>query len=123
MGAQAAAQAEQMLGEMSAAAEELQARHTAWNGQKSRVEAVIDAAEGELHASLVALAGELSGELGPDQDASRTPLDCRMNRALDRWAARWDGELGPILVAPGTPLADRRGSRREDRHHAIPRTL
>ena len=97
VGADVAAEASAVVDELQASAEELRARQTEWAQQKARVDAVVDAAKGDLQTTLVALAGELSDELGVDQAESRPQIDQRMSVTLDQWAQRWDGELDLVL--------------------------
>jgi len=114
-----AAQAGAVVDEMTAAAEELRARQIAWDGQKARVDAMIDAAQGELQTALVTLASELSDELGIDQAESRSQIDQRMTVTVDNWAQGWDGKLNLVLGEAGMQVDDRLGRRAAKRTEAF----
>ncbi len=123
LGGEVAAQAGALVDEMTASAEELRARQTAWVGQKARVDAVIDAARGDLQTTLVALAGELSDELGIDQADAQSQIDQRMTATIDRWAQRWDGELDLVLGEAGTEIDERRARPRAKRTEEFLRSI
>ena len=67
----------------------------------------------DLHAALLALAGELSEEAGGD-DRNPGSIDERMTVTLERWAQRWDGTTsssasqGPSLTDSAGPSPDGR---------------
>ena len=112
-----------MVDELQASAEELRARQTEWTQQKARVDAVVDAAKADLQTTLVALAGELSDELGVDQAESRPQIDQRMTATLDQWAQRWDGELDLVLGEAGMQIDERLARPRAKRTEEFLRSI
>ncbi len=116
-------QAGAVIDDLEASAEELRARQTDWAQQKARVDAVIDAAKADLQTTLVALAGELSEELGFDEAQSRSQINERMNSTLDRWAQRWDGELDLVLGEANVQVDDRLGRPRAERTNQFLRSI
>lgn len=104
-----ASQAQAVLDELHASAEEMRARQTDWEQQKARVDALISAAEANLHSVLISLATELSEEVGGDATKSRSQVDDRMTITLENWAQRWDGELDLVLGEAKAHVDDRLG--------------
>ena len=123
VGDDVAAQASALADEVQASAEELRARQTEWAQQKTRVDAVVDAAKADLQASLVDLSGELSDELGVDDAESRPQIDQRMTVTLDQWAQRWDGELDLVLGEAGMQIDERLGRPRARRTDEFLRSI
>lgn len=115
VGVAVASHAQAVVDDLQASAEELRARQTEWEQQKIRVDALIDAAKADLHAALLALAGELSEEAGGDDTKSRQHIDERMTVTLERWAQRWDGELDLVLGEAKAQVVDRLGRARAQR--------
>ena len=102
-----ASQAQAVLDELHASADEMRARQTDWEQQKVRVDALISAAEANLHSVLISLASELSEEIGGDATKSRSQVDDRMTITLEHWAQRWDGELDLVLGEAKAHVDDR----------------
>jgi len=123
VGGDVATQADALIDEMAAAAEELRARQTAWAGQRVRVNALIEAARTNLQTILVELASELGEELSADRTESRSQADGRMTVAVDKWAQRWDGELDLALGEASMEVDDRVGRPRAERTEEFLRTI
>lgn len=118
-----ASQAQAVLDELHASADEMRARQTDWEQQKARVDALISAAEANLHSVLISLAGELSEEVGGDATKSRSQVDDRMTITLENWAQRWDGELDLVLGEAKAHVDDRLGRVRALRTEDFLRSL
>lgn len=123
VGLAVASQAQAVVDDLQASAEELRARQTEWEQQKVRVDAVVDAAKADLHTALLTLAGELSEEAGGDATRSRQHIDERMTATLEHWAQRWDGELDLVLGEARAQVDDRRGRARAQRTDEFLRSL
>ena len=118
-----ASQAQAVLDELHASADEMRARQTDWEQQKARVDALISAAEANLHSVLISLASELSEEIGGDATKSRSQVDDRMTITLENWAQRWDGELDLVLGEAKAHVDDRLGRVRALRTEDFLRSL
>lgn len=123
VGRAVASQAETVIDELQASAEELRARLTAFSQLKIRVDGVVDAAKADLQAILVNLAGTLSEELGGDESESRSQIDERMASAIDKWAQRWDGEIDLVLGEAKVQVDDRLGRPRAKRTEEFLRSI
>ncbi|MBX3314377.1 MAG: GTPase domain-containing protein [Actinobacteria bacterium] len=118
-----AARARAVVDDLRASAEELQARHTDWEHQKSRVDAVVAAARTDLRSHLVAIASELGDEVGSDEREARARIDERMSTTVERWGQRWDGELDLLLGEAGAHVDERLGRARARRTDEFLRSL
>lgn len=123
VGLAVASQAQAVADDLEASAEETRARQTEWEQQKTRVDAVVDAAKADLRVALLTLSGELSDELGGDEARSRAQIDERLNATLEHWAQRWDGELDLVLGEARARVDDRLGRARAQRTEEFLRSL
>lgn len=123
VGVAVASQAQAVVDDLQASAEELRARQTEWEQQKVRVDAVVEAAKADLHTALLTLAGELSEEAGGDETRSRQHIDERMTATLEHWAQRWDGDLDLVLGEARAQVDDRLGRARAHRTDEFLRSL
>jgi hypothetical protein len=123
VGVAIASQAQAVVDELQASGEELRARQIEWEQQKARVDALVDAAKADLHATLLDLAGELGDEIGGDEAESRSHIDERVADALGNWAQRWDGELDLVLGQARATVDDRLGRVRALRTDEFLRSL
>ena len=123
IGGDVAAQAGAMVDEMTAAAEELRARESAWAGQKARVDALIEAARAGLQTTLIELVSELGDELGADQADSRSEVDQRIALSVEKWAQRWESELDLALREADIEVDDRLGRPRAERTEEFLRSI
>ncbi|MCA9847124.1 MAG: GTPase domain-containing protein [Dehalococcoidia bacterium] len=86
-----------VVDDLEATAGELRARHTMWSQQRTRVEAVVDAARSDLHSTLISMSEALSEQLGADGEESRRLIDDRLAATVEQWSRKWDGEIDLVL--------------------------